>query len=258
MRTNALGRLRVLLLATFVCIGQCEVRAAEICRTLSLAGFEAPAAIAKRFVGKPTSDVKAIKVYITVADGQLYVESNYIVPGYAYPSKLAIDDKKVTLDDIVWNLLAATPSSKSRAEAKKLVRENIEFFVNRFELNRSVFADLDFSAAKKVNWDPDTGQEPIVQSHLASGQSSSPTNPVEPLSSFTEPPKGLYEAAIQLLWPSLFGKLTILIVAAGAALLAAWSALTESGKERLLDGILRRQRSPSTPHKQGGARREKR
>jgi hypothetical protein len=196
-----------------------------------------------------------MKVFVTVANGQLFVQTNYVAPGQAYPAKLAIDSR-VSLDEVVWNLITDDPSKVTRDEAIKAVRNDIVFYVDRFHLSQSSFSDLDFAVAKQIVWDPLASGSPQSPVPSASAVTQVAVQPQLTASPLPQPavidaaPKTLYEAAIQFLWSSLFGQILLLLFAAGSATLATWSALPSTIKTALVNRIfLKSQRRRSPPSK---------
>jgi hypothetical protein len=150
---------QTLALSMLALVQYCSLAHGQVsCRALLLSGFERPAEIGRLLVGPNTTDRTKVSVYITVADSQLYAHSNYVTPGFDYPTKLTLDTR-YSLDVLVMNLLESEPGQISQAELRKLIRDNIHFFVDRFRLERSIFAGLDFSEARNVTWDPPEPKE---------------------------------------------------------------------------------------------------
>jgi hypothetical protein len=242
----------------------------QVCRIANLNGFDSPAAKAREVLGPPTSSLSSIKVFMTVHNGQLYVQTNYVVPGYGFPSKLAIDEKH-PLEEIILNLITDDPEKLSPKELTRITRENVELFVDRFHLEQSQFSDMDLSEATKVTWLPlevsyskKTHREatmsprvlasapPAVGTDTASPSAQNgATRKIEPGELAGErdngnkaPPKGLYEAAIEILLSNTLGRFLLLLAAAAGGLLTIWNTLPESTKTSMIGRFAKVKPSP--------------
>ena len=111
-------------------------------------GFEVEREVANKLLGPTTTNRTQAKIFLTVYQGLLYAQTNYIPPGFSYPTKLAVSSN-IDLTSIVYYLLYSANDSGNASELdidtiKKLIKEAISFFVERERLQDSIFSSPPF------------------------------------------------------------------------------------------------------------------
>ncbi len=237
---------RLLFACAFFAIVQCSgyAQGGSICRVFKLSGLEREDEVGHMLVGHATSDRSKVNIYITVAQGQLYVQSNYVAPGSAFPTK-AVFDTKYPLDIIVLNILAKDEADEiTKPELDTAIRDQIHFFVDRFRIDQSPFSEIDFSAAGHVIWDPQPPQKPTAVDKAFDPKTALAQPGIFPVkATLREPPqsgqpKSISEGIVALLWQSLYGKFAFALLAITAGLVAVWTTFPDSVKERILGRFL--------------------
>jgi hypothetical protein len=81
------------------------------------------------------------------------VQTNYVLPGYEFPAKLATSEK-IDVINLAANLLydQATGDKQEVMSAIRLFKEEVSYYVDRDSLRDTVFNDIDFSQCKKLTW----------------------------------------------------------------------------------------------------------
>lgn len=124
-----------------------------VCRRQSIQGFEIEVEVARVLLGSNTTNISEAKIFITVSTNYLYAQTNYVNPGFDYPTKLAVTTF-VPLEDIVYNLLFTSDDANQTAASQvaKLTKESIVFFVERERVLQSPFKALDFKPCMHLVW----------------------------------------------------------------------------------------------------------
>lgn len=147
MRTSRIGLL-IFVFAVF-CFGQ--VFGAEVCRLSGLQGFEEPARRAGIFVLKPkTSDPAKAVVYIEKTSEGYYYHSNFVTPGYSYPTKVgsaAATDGAAAFVNIVH---ADRPTDAAWRQTERTFRDNVEVLVDVSVFDKNGAPTVDLSGVKNV------------------------------------------------------------------------------------------------------------
>jgi hypothetical protein len=104
MKTNFYKRIFSTLFALTSLLASQAFSQSVVCRKEWISGFENEVKIGHAICGENTSKMSETKIYLTVKDDQLYVQSNYVTPGYENPTKLATSDKMGTIDEIAMNI----------------------------------------------------------------------------------------------------------------------------------------------------------
>ena len=233
------------LMVALLLFGSEATHAIEICRTFNFKGFDRQTGIAESVIGSArTTNRDEMKVYVTVVEGQLYVQTNYVIPGTEAPTKLALDSKS-SLAVSIWNLITDDPLKVTAADADSAVRNQITFYVDRFKLSQSQFADLDFTGAKQVIENPgSTPAAPATAALMSTASSIAPPQPQatvqvssHPASAAEPVPKTISEAAISVLWSSQVGRWLLVLSAAAATLVGLLAALPDAVKQRILSRL---------------------
>jgi hypothetical protein len=122
-----------------------------VCRRLSIYGLNDVSKRAKEWVGQNTSDPTATRVYVSVENDKLYLQSNYVTRGFEYPTKIATNKTDVDLVTLVFNLIG--PSTDSGVSNSRFLRAypKMQFFVEDKLFSDPTFNNLDFGGSPNVN-----------------------------------------------------------------------------------------------------------
>ncbi|RZJ99107.1 MAG: hypothetical protein EOO46_22880, partial [Flavobacterium sp.] len=103
-----------------------------ICHAERISGFDEPYLQAIENIGEGSKNPKKLKIYISIEKifptnkEYLYCQSNVIGSGYEHQTKCALDDIRVSADDIILNI---TQGVSDRLKTQ-LLSNGIEFFVS--------------------------------------------------------------------------------------------------------------------------------
>lgn len=124
---------------------------AEVCRLRGLQGFEEPARRAELLIpNAKTSDQAKAVVYIEKTAEGYYYHSNFITPGYDYPTKVgseAATDGAAAFVNIVH---AGRPSDAAWAQTERTFRDNVEVLVDTSVFDKNGAPMVDLSGVKNV------------------------------------------------------------------------------------------------------------
>lgn len=138
----------ILLVSNFISVAFSQ---GVVCRKERIAGFYNEYNIGHAICGETTNSMADAKMYLTVSGDNIYVHSNYKVPGYENPTKLATSDILNSFEDLAANIFFDTyPSTSSMAEMKSMLKSNIEIILDPLLINDSKYGSLNFSNIKKL------------------------------------------------------------------------------------------------------------
>lgn len=124
-----------------------------VCRLPRIKGYDQEYSVGKSICGETTSTMSDTKFFITVKDGNLYIHSNYLTPGFDNPTKLATSDPMNSIEDIAMNIFFTEyPSEAKLAQMNSMLRTNIEIVLDPKIINDSKYGSINFSKAGKLKF----------------------------------------------------------------------------------------------------------
>jgi len=133
-------------LLSLLIVGGRSAAGSVVCRNAYIQGFEGPYSEAKAHIGDgTTSDLRRMKVYVTLSDGYIYAHSNYKTPGFTYPTKIA-HDQDMDAASLVLNLVGKGVSEERIVNATE---NDVVFIVDEAAFKGSRIS-VDFTGVKNV------------------------------------------------------------------------------------------------------------
>ncbi len=130
------------------------VQAAEVCRLSEIVGMEAQKhRAANILLHSTTSDPSDAKVYVEFRGGVLYYQSNFITPGFEYPTKVAADlekhpeiaNPKFTFVNIVHS---KPPSPDVWEKTERSMRDDVHILIDKSVFDEYGIPRIDLSGIK--------------------------------------------------------------------------------------------------------------
>lgn len=147
-------RLQIRLLA-FIASGllltQTSAPAAEVCRLSKLVPFSDSYERAAKIVPKgTTSDPRKAVVYIEKTAGGYYYHSNFVTPGYDFPTKVGSDRVKVGAEAFLNIVFTEMPSKAAVEQTYQIFRENVQVLVDRSVFDANGIPQVNLDGVKHI------------------------------------------------------------------------------------------------------------
>jgi hypothetical protein len=124
-----------------------------VCRLPRVEGFDNEYATGHTVCGETTDKMNNTKLYVTVKNDYLYVQSNYITPGFDNPTKLATTDQMNSIDEIAMNIFFAEyPTETEIFQMNTMLNNSIEVIIDPQVLNSSKYSSISFDKVGKVKF----------------------------------------------------------------------------------------------------------
>ncbi|MEA3031936.1 MAG: hypothetical protein QOG13_3261 [Sphingomonadales bacterium] len=232
----------------------------RVSRSRGFQNFEEEARRGALVVGAATSEPAAIKVYITESQSYLFVYSNYIVPGFSYPTQMLVDRADLlglNRERLLVNLICVDHECAERLRDERPSQlASAEFIIDTWKISRSQISQLVDTSLLSLTWpntrrysatdgarDTARTQPPIAdQTDIKSSSVSEAELPRNNSnrSDDTRRPGNLGDVVVALFWENVVGRWFLILLAIIAAFFALWKSLPDSEKSRIISRIVKR------------------
>lgn len=119
-----------------------------VCRAAGVKGFESSQESGHAWVGNVKTTLSGLKLYISVENEKLWVQSNFVTRGFQFPTKI-VTNTHPDLASVLFNIVGKEEDSGISEYELFETASNVPIFVNE-TLFRSDYKDFDFGDAKNV------------------------------------------------------------------------------------------------------------
>lgn len=138
-----------LILSAAAILCSCQISRGEekrsiVCRSIGIKGFDQAAEQAESSIGRETTRVLSkMKVYLTVANGWVYLHSNFISEDAYLPTKIASNDvRNIDLPNLLLNIYSFGRPSNEQLEVFKSGMRKIRIVVDHKSFVDSEYVSL--------------------------------------------------------------------------------------------------------------------